>query len=198
MSFPSDQMPLELAIFRLEDVCVHIQDGMEAFLPTAGLQKTAEIEAVFRWLHKRRVKVALISDHSPENTEVLLQRLGWRVGKGEIITLVLSDQLINQDPIRTVLELLGLKDGATVLSVFDTPRLLQLAEDNHLKLNLGVTNGSCSYVTLAKAPHHALLDEPIQLPNFLLRFVYPVYAQPILRKEDRPPGFFFPLRAFFW
>lgn len=198
MSFLPHHNNMELAIFRLEDVCVRIQDEMEGFLQTAALEKSAEIEAIFRWLNKRRIKIALLSDYNRADTEILLQRLGWRVGEAENIMLVLTDQLTNSDPVRCVLDLVGLKDGAAVFSVFDTPRLLHLADANRLKLNLGITNGSCSYVALAGAPHHALLDKLIQLPDFLLRHLYPASEVPMSRKSLFSGGFFFPLRSFFW
>lgn len=198
MSFSPHQRPLDLAIFRLEDVCVHIQDGMERFLRTAALQKSAQIEATFRWLSKRRIKIALISDHNQSDTEVLLERLGWPVGEEETIKVVLTDQLSNIDPVRTILDLMRLPDGSSVFSVLDTPRLLSIADANRLKLNLGVTNGRCSYGELSDAPHHALLDEPIQLTNFLLRHLYPVPEERLTNYISSLPSFFVPLRSFFY
>lgn len=159
---------LQLGIFRLEDVCVRIQEGMGGYLKTAALQKTSEIEATLRWLRKREVKIALISDAGREDTQILLDRLGWRVGEDELLQLVLTDQASKTNPVACVLELAGQDNGFSTFSVLDTPRLLRSAQASGVHFNIGVTNGCCGYPELAAAPHHALLDGPVQLPNFLL------------------------------
>jgi len=192
MSYPYLESNLQLAIFRLEDVCVRVQDGMEGFLRTAALEKTAQIEATFRWLRKRGVRVALISDAARPDAEILLERLNWRVGEEEPVQFVLTGQAAKHNPIRRVLDLAGLPNGRAVLSVFDTPRLLWLAHGAGLRFNLGVTNGRTSYAELATVPRYALLDEPVQLPNFLLEHL-PTADRPHaprrrFGREDFGPG----------
>lgn len=179
-----------MGIFRLEDVCVHVQDDMGEYLKTAALQKTPEIEVTLRWLRKRQVEIALISDASRQDTEVLLERLNWRVGEDELLQLVLTDQASKANPVADVIELAGLDSGLTAFSVFDTPRLLRSAQACGVHFNIGVTNGCCSYGELASAPHHTLLDGLIQLPNFLLgNLPGEQVANPSLRKVPaRGPG----------
>lgn len=164
---------LQLGIFRLEDVCVRVQEGMEDFFRTAALEKTSEIEATFRWLRKRNIRIALVCDANLEDTNILLERLGWRVGEDELIQLVLTDQKTKLNPVREILNLANLRDGHLAFSVLDTPRLLHAAQFSKVHFNLGITNGRCSYAELAKTPHHALLDVPVQIPNFLLENLLP-------------------------
>jgi len=168
MSSPLSDTYLQLGIFRLQDVCVRIQDGMEGFIQTAALEKVPQIEATFRWLRKRDISIALISDGDRSTTETLLQRLGWRVGEEELLQLVLTNQQKRANPVADVIELAGFPNGRTVFSIFDLPHLLQAAHTSQVHLNLGVTNGRCSYAELAAVPNHTLLDGPIQLPNYLL------------------------------
>lgn len=169
---------LQLGVFQLEDVCVRIQEGMEDFIHTAALEKVPGIEAAFRWLRKRGIRLALVSEADRATTEVLLSRLGWTVGEEELLQLVLTNQEQRDNPIAEILELEGMVDGSKVFSLMDTPRMLQAAQDCGVYLNLGVTNGSCSYAELCREPHHALLDGPIQLPNFLLEHLPDVVALP--------------------
>ncbi len=193
---------LQLGIFRLEDVCVRIQDEMGAYLTTAALQKTPEIEATLRWLRKRQVKVALISNACRADTEVLLKRLNWEVGEDELLQLVLTDQASKPNPVASVLELAGLNSGATTFSVLDTPRLLESAQASGVHFNIGVTNGCCSYSELVAAPHHTLLDGPVQLPNFLLENLPEQHLGnlPLHKMPPRGPGLRLPrqLPIFFW
>lgn len=176
MSNRSNHPFLQLGIFRLEDMCIRLQDGMEAYLPTAALEKVPEIDATFRWLRKRGVRIALLSDHNRQDTELILRRVGWRVGSEEMLELVLTSQQSYADPISTVLEYVGLVDPRRAFALVDTPRLLGCATANELRYVLGVLNGRHGYSALAKAPHASLLDEPVQLANYLLSSLAPPHA----------------------
>jgi hypothetical protein len=182
MAYDQTNQYLQLGIFRLEDVCVRVQDGMKGFLRTAALEKNPEIEATFRWLRKRKIRIALISDANQEDTDVLLDRLNWRVGEDELIQLVLTDQKGERNPVREILDLADLPDGHLAFSVLDTPRLLQSAHFSKVHFNLGVTNGRCNYAELSGTPHHTLLDGTVQLPNFLLENL-PVVKPSVVKPE---------------
>lgn len=194
MSYPQINQYLQLGIFRLEDVCVRIQEGMEDFYQTAALEKASGIEAVFRWLRKRNIRIALISDACREDASILLSRLNWEVGEDATIQLVLTSQESKPNPVREILEVADLPDGHLAFSVLDTPRLLQSAHFSKVHFNLGVTNGRCSYFELMRTPHHALLDGPVQLPNFLLEnlpLVSPAPARPAEGASRLPPPWLF-------
>ncbi|MCX8209407.1 MAG: hypothetical protein ACJATN_002047 [Neolewinella sp.] len=202
MAYLQTNQYLQLGIFRLEDVCVRVQDGMTGFLRTAALEKNPEIEATFRWLRKRKIRIALISDSNREDTEILLDRLDWRVGEDELIQLVLTDQEEEKNPVRKILDLANLPDGHLAFSLLDTPRLLQAAHFSEVHFNLGVMNGRCNYAELNGTPHHALLDGAVQLPDFLLKnlpAVNPLADQPV-RSRVRLPLLWLPRRmaGFMW
>ncbi len=191
---PQVNQYLQLGIFRLEDVCVRVQDGMEGFFRTAALEKTSEIEATFRWLLKRNIRIALICDANRGNTNILLERLGWSVGEGELIQVALTNQKTKLNPVQEVLDLVGLPNGDLAFSVFDTPRLLSSAQLSRVQFNLGITSGRCNYAELSGTPHHALLDVPVQIPNFLLENMAPLKPLPrkITRPSNRMPLFWLP------
>ncbi|MTB49939.1 HAD family hydrolase [Lewinella sp. W8] len=168
MSFPNHEQFLQLAIFRLEDVCVRVQEGMESFMRTAALEKAAEIEATFRWLRRRGVKVCLLSDYDRETTGVLLNRLNWQVEEDRLVQLVITDYENQTNPIQRAMDLAGITSPRCVVLVADTPSLLRLGRTTGVFFNLGVTSGSRSYQALSGEPHRDLLDHPVQLPNYLL------------------------------
>ena len=168
MVFPNSVPHLQLGLFRLEDICVRLQEDMAGYLRTAGLEKTPGIDATFRWLARRGVRVALLSDHRPAEVTILLERLGWAVGPGQLIDCVLPEQRKYDNPVRTLITRAGLTDGSLAFSMFDTPRLLRAAHFSRVAFNLGVTNGQHGYGDLAGAPHRALLDTPVQLADYLV------------------------------
>lgn len=160
---------LQLAIFRLEDVCVRVQEGMEGFVKTAALEKSPGIEATFRWLRRRGVRICVLSGYNREDTEILLDRLDWEVGEDGFLQLVILNEATKQNPIELAIESAGLLWPSAVTVVVDTPRLLQCGRDTKCRFVLGVTNGSHTYELLANEPHHSMLDSTLQLPDFLLR-----------------------------
>jgi phosphoglycolate phosphatase-like HAD superfamily hydrolase len=169
MSLQPNVRFLELAVFRFEDVCVRVQDGMDGYLRTAALEKVPGIEATFRWLRRRKVKIALLTDYNREEVTVLLDRLGWLVGEENLIQLIVLEQAEQDNPIRQVLDYARINSPLQAIVVADTPRLLRCATGAGSQLVFGVTNGRSSYHELVAAPYGALLDSSIQLPDYLLR-----------------------------
>lgn len=159
---------LQLAVFRLNDMCIAVQEEMEGFLRTASLEKMPGVEATFTWLRKRGVRICLLSDYNLEDTKIILDRLGWTVDEDGTVQEVIVQQLSKRNPILLAQENASLSNPRSIVTIFDTPRLLQLAYDARVHLNLAICNGKCSYNELAVKPHHAILDKLVQLPNFLL------------------------------
>ena len=141
---------------------------MQRFIRTAALEKSPGVEATLKWLRRRRIRVALLADANQEEVCTILDRLNWRIGENELIQIVIPEQGTQPDPFAQVLELCEPIERRQVLSVSDTPRLLELAARQQIRLNLGVTNGRCAYPELSAAPVHQLLDGIIQLPNYLV------------------------------
>ena len=177
----ADLLP-ELAIFHLQDVCVHVQQGMRNHLRTAALDKAPQIEAVFRWLGKRGISIALLSDYDVENTDLLLERLDWSVGAESLVQYVLTKQRLEENPIVQICEVAGVLQPDATVVLSDTPHLLRSAAEAGVGYNLGVTSGSHSYQSLSHTAHTALLDSPVQLVNYLVdRLPHLLDASPSLR-----------------
>ena len=171
MTYPPDQFAdrhIQLAIFRLNDMCVNVQDGMESFLTTASLEKMPGVDATFSWLRRRGVRICLLSDFDRRQTLTLLERVGWSVDEDGTVQQVITGQQAYDNPVRLAQEAAGLQNSRFSFSVADTPRLLKLANEARVHFNLAVCNGRHPYHDLAVVPHHAMLDSLLQLPNFLL------------------------------
>ncbi len=167
---PSDTSRfVELAIFRFEDVCVRVQDGMEGYLKTAALEKQAGIEDTLRWLRRRQVRVCVLTDYDRDDFFLLLDRLGWKIGEDALIQMAVVNQDRKANPVRKALEASGLRAAQQAIVVADTVRLLHCAITTGLHLVFGLTNGKSAYQELALEPFRALLDSPVQLPNYLLQ-----------------------------
>lgn len=175
---------LKMAMFRLQDVCVYVQEDLSSYIRTASLDRSPGIEATFRWLNKKGVRVVLISDFDPATTTVLLKRLNWSVGKGELIQTVVYDLFDTANPFARGMEQAGIPQGDSLLTLVDTPRLLKMAQDCKIYFNLGTTSGSYSYQVLKNAPHLALLDQPLQLANFLLTYQQNTWPSPGFSAEQ--------------
>ncbi|OAV44387.1 HAD family hydrolase [Lewinella sp. 4G2] len=160
--------PVRLAIFHLQDVCVRIPRSLRNHLRTASLELAPQIEATFRWLRKRQVRIALLSDFDEAGTNILLERLSWELGGDQLIQAVVPEQGVGENPIRQAMDLAGVSDPHQVTLIADTPDLLNFGTQAQVRLNLGVTSGKHSYEVLNSTPCRALLDNTIQIVNYLL------------------------------
>lgn len=160
---------LQLAVFRFNDMCVGVQEGMDDFLSTAALEKMPGVEATFGWLRKRGVRICLLSDYNRRDTGLLLRRLDWTIGESGTVQEVITRQSRKDNPVRLAQEHAGLDSPGLCFAAVDTPELLQQAAAARVHFALAVCNGRHTYNELAVAPHHGMLDSLIQLPNFLLQ-----------------------------
>lgn len=159
---------LQLAVFRLNDMCVGVQEGMDAFLTTASLERMPGVEAIFSWLRRREVRICLLSDYGRADSLLLLERLGWTVDEDGTVQEIITEQQGKDNPVRLAQEHAGLLHPGQCFTVVDTPQLLRQSCAARVHFNLAICNGRHSYTELAVAPHHAMLDSLVQLPNFLL------------------------------
>ena len=164
----TEPLYLNLAILRLVDVCVRVQDGMEDFLATAGVEVVPRAENVLTWLRKRGVQTVLLSDYEEARTQVLMNRVNWGVGEDALAQHVVYDYRQYENPVARATQLAGLPDARTAFVLADRPELLSQGHWVETYFNIGVTNGCCSYYELARAPHHGLLEDVRELPNFLI------------------------------
>ncbi|CAH0999217.1 hypothetical protein LEM8419_00514 [Neolewinella maritima] len=171
---------LQLAVVHLNDVCVAVQEGMDRFLATAALDRMAGAEATFSWLRKRGVRICLLSDYDESQTLLLLKRLGWTVGEAGTVQQFVPRQQELDNPVLQAHALAGLTKGRLSITAVDTPELLRHSNAARVHFNLAICNGRSPYHALATAPHHAMLDNLRQLPDFLVRHL-PEPARPTQR-----------------
>lgn len=156
-------------VYRLEDTCVRIQEGMEEYYRTASLEAAAGIIPVFRWFARRGVNNILFTELSVANLEIILDRLGWNSQfcvENKIKILPFNAQA--QNPFRALIEQLNLESGRQLITVGDTPEFLNNSWAAGVKINLGVAYGSCNYQQLEAVPNIGVLDSILQLPNFII------------------------------
>lgn len=158
---------LSVAVFRLLDTCVNLQADMAGFYRTAALEAVPGVISVFRWLKKREVKLVLLSELSPEDTALILNRLEWKVGDNELINAIQFVDNSN-NPINTIVENTNLSSGLQLVTIGDNTTFLNWSRLANVKLNIGVTYGSTSFRELGRQPHHTLLDNILELPNYLV------------------------------
>lgn len=180
------------AVFRLLDTCVILQEEMEGFYKTASLQKVNGIENIFKWLHKRGVKICLYSDLSVTDTQLILDRLNWSISwendNNSLINLVMAKDEEVTNPIQHILDISGAPDPSSVVTFGDTVEFLQWSWQIKSLLNVAVTYGSESYRDLAIAPHHGLMDSILEVPNFLLGQFLTLEDDPAKPQEKRRLG----------
>ena len=160
---------LQLAVFRLNDMCVAVQEGMDRYLSTAALEVQPGTTATFSWLRKRGVRICLLSDFGRRQTQLLLERLGWSVDEEGTVQEIITRQYEQENPVKLAQEHAGLSNPRLSIAAVDTPELLCQANAARVHFNLAICNGRSPYHQLATAPHHGLLDNLRQLPNFVLQ-----------------------------
>ena len=177
---------LEFAVLRMANLCVDVQQDLVEFLTTASVSADPAATAMLRWLRKRGVRIALLSDWSAEATATVLERIRWTVGEEGLVQCVVYDQQAEDNPVRSACELLGYSEGRAGISFTDTPRLLEAGRRAGIYFNVAFTNGQSTYNELAREAHHAMLDQPVQLVNFLVEHSAPRRAG--LRFRIGPPA----------
>jgi hypothetical protein len=143
---------------------------MDHFLSTASLEKMPGVEASFRWLRKRGVRICLLSDYDRDRTLLLLRRLQWTVDEEGTVQEVITSWRNRDNPVRLAQENAGLHIRPRLsFTAFDLPELLDHASAARVHFNLAICNGHSSYSDLAVRPHHGMLDNLRQLPEFVIQ-----------------------------
>ncbi|PHI21871.1 hypothetical protein CEQ90_00870 [Lewinellaceae bacterium SD302] len=173
---------LDIAVFRLLDTCVNLQEDMGGYIRTASLEAVPGIVSVFRWLMKRDVRVILYSELSPSDTELIMERLGWKSGPKELITDI-RYPTESGNPIQAMVNDLGLASGRHLVTLGDTAEFLNWSWAAGVKLNIGATYGSTSFRELGNHPHHTLLDNVLGLPDYLVSTVIVQEPLPIVSRS---------------
>jgi phosphonatase-like hydrolase len=145
-------------------MCRHYAEGPEVGeVPGAA--------ATFARLRRAGIQVALGTGFSRQVVEVLLERLGWRVGE-VIDATVASDEVARGRPapdmIRHLMARLGVADARKVAKVGDTEVDLAEGANAGCGLVIGVTTGSCTAEQLRACPHTHVLASVVEVHGVVL------------------------------
>lgn len=123
-------------------------------------------ERVFKLLHNKGIKIALGSSFSKELTDILLNRFQWRE-KGLVDVVISSDEVEEGQPeplmIQKAMQLLNIKDVASVAKVGDTLLDLQEGTNAGCKYVIGITSGAYNKEDLEKQAHTHLISDLSEL-----------------------------------
>ena len=133
------------------------------------VRETDGAAAVFGWLRKHGVVIALDTGFARAITDVIVERLGWA---HDLVDLtVSSDEVLrgrpHPDMVHRAMELAGVSDPARVAKVGDTPADLLEGTAAGCRFVIGVTAGSHTREELAAHPHTHLITTLRELPAIL-------------------------------
>ncbi|BBH16486.1 phosphonoacetaldehyde hydrolase [Nocardioides baekrokdamisoli] len=118
-------------------------------------------------LRSKGVKVALQTGYDVEVANLILDAVGWKVGR-EIDVLVTSDLVAASRPapymIFRAMEATGVQDVRRVLTAGDTPNDLGAGWNAGAGFVVGVTTGAFSAEQLGAYPHSHILGSTAELP----------------------------------
>jgi phosphoglycolate phosphatase-like HAD superfamily hydrolase len=180
----TDDTYLSLAVFRLFDTCVHLQEGMQDFLQTAALEAVPEVISVFRWLRRRGVSIILVSELSVQETQIVMRRLGWQTGNSpQHLIQSIHYQQPNENPISAIIADRTKLQPKQLVTIGDTQQFLNCSAEAGVLLNIGVTYGTHSVQQLKQAAHQLLMDNILQLPDYLISSV--IMQDPLQRSGTK-------------
>lgn len=164
---------------RVDESYALFKEILENHYRTQPVTPTEGCLALFDYLRKHQIKIALTTGFYRVVTDIILDKLGWldgldenRVGTAStrIQASIASDEVEQGRPqplmIQKAMRLLDVADPQRVINVGDTPSDLQSGRAAGVYLNLGVTNGTHTAEQLMPHPHDALIgsvDKIIQI-----------------------------------
>ncbi|MFN8343653.1 MAG: HAD hydrolase-like protein [Spirosomataceae bacterium] len=165
---------------RVDESYALFKDILEEHYHTQPVLPTDGCLALFDYLHKHHIKIALTTGFYRIVTDIILDKLGWlesldehRVGTASSIiqASIASDEVEQGRPhplmIQKAMRLLGVTDPQKVINVGDTPSDLQSGRAAGVYLNVGVTNGTHTAEQLMPHPHDALIGSVAKIIDIL-------------------------------
>lgn len=149
-------------------------DTMLAYYRTSpDIRAIAGAEAALKQLKAAGVKVALDTGFSREIADAILERLGWRIGPGELLDAsVTADEVPNGRPApdmaQEAMRRTGVTDPQAVAKVGDTPSDIQEADNLGAGFRIGVLSGASTEAELAAHHPTHILKSVADLPALLL------------------------------
>jgi phosphonatase-like hydrolase len=145
---------------------------MEFYRTAPDVRPIAGVEDVLHELWRRGLHVVLDTGFDRAIVDVVLSRIGWE-GAPWLLATVASDEVEQGRPapdlIHAAMRIAGVTDPAHVTKVGDTPADVQEGLSANCGLVLGVAYGTHTRDELLAAGAHAVIEEPRELTQLLLR-----------------------------
>ncbi len=147
------------------------RDVLETHYRTLPVEPTAGCLALFDWLRKREIAIALTTGFYREVTDIILNRLGWDAGldsryvgtlETTIQCSVTPSEIYGNEGrpapfmIQKAMYRLGVSDPKRVVAIGDTPSDLESGRHAECLYACGVTNGTHTEAQLAEHPNDGL------------------------------------------
>ncbi len=150
-----------------ETVYDSFREHLARLYRTRGVEPVEGTEAVFRWLRRKGVRVALNTGFDRDTTGLLLKALRW--DEGVVDAVICGDDVRRGRPapdlIFRAMEEAGATDASRVVNVGDTVLDLQAGHNARVRWNVGVLSGAHGRELLEQAPHTHLLKSVAALPD---------------------------------
>lgn len=128
------------------------------------------VEELMYFLKQSGIKVALNTGYNTYVAQLLLERMGWVLGKEYDILVTADDVTLgrpNPDMILEAMKKLGIKDPNSVLKVGDSTIDIKEGKNANCGITIGVTTGAHTYEQLASAEPTYILDSLVNLKDIL-------------------------------
>lgn len=155
---------------RAEESYRVFREILEHYYLTQPVEPTEGALEVLAWCRSKGIRTALNTGFYRHVTDLILERLGWRVGE-TVDFVIASDEVPAGRPqpflIQAAIRALGVSGPEAVVKIGDTPVDLAEGRNAGCLLSLGLTNGTHTHEQLAALDNDGLLPSLAALPMFL-------------------------------
>ena len=151
---------------RADRIFSAFRDHLARSYSHGGVKSIPGAEQTFKWLHGRRIQVALNTGFDRTITNLLLQAIGW--DHRTVDAVICGDDVPQGRPapflIFRAMEATSVISVNRVMNVGDTVLDLQAGWNAGVGQNIGVLSGAHSLEQLEKAPHTRLISSVAEIP----------------------------------
>ena len=153
---------------------------LEYHYQTHPVKPTTGCLALFDFLKKHNIKIALTTGFYRQVTNIILEKLGWHIGLDEnyvgtntslLAMSIASDEVEQGRPsplmIQKAMTTLGIPDSKRVLNMGDTPSDLASGLNANCAASFGVTNGTHTHQQLQQYPNDGLFESLTAFQQYL-------------------------------
>ena len=169
--FVENQFPQEAPnnIARTEKIFAAFRQRLSEIYQSRGVKAISGVTETFRWLRRRKIKIALNTGFDREVTQLILHAVNWDNDLTQAV--VCGDDVAQGRPapylIFHALEATGVIDVSRVANVGDTTLDLQAGRNAGVRWNVGVLSGAHRKEQLEKLQPTHLLASVAELPMLM-------------------------------